>query len=57
MFTSSEKAGAEVRTPDFEHLMHAGILHTKMWIADEAHVYIGSGNFDWRSYTQVCPKK
>ncbi|GFR65188.1 phospholipase D3 [Elysia marginata] len=48
-----KSVGAEVRTPNFEQLMHAGILHTKMWIADEAHVYIGSGNFDWRSYTQT----
>ncbi|KAK3702797.1 hypothetical protein RRG08_042780, partial [Elysia crispata] len=51
--TLLESVGAEVRTPDFERLMHGGILHTKMWVADNAHVYIGSGNFDWRSYTQV----
>ncbi|BFZ12208.1 hypothetical protein BsWGS_15247 [Bradybaena similaris] len=45
--------GAEVRTLDFIRLENAGILHTKMWVVDETHVYIGSGNFDWRSYTQT----
>ncbi|RUS87670.1 hypothetical protein EGW08_004593 [Elysia chlorotica] len=48
-----ESVGAEVRTPDFKRLLHYGILHTKMWVADNAHVYIGSANFDWRSYTQT----
>ncbi|KAI8726661.1 phospholipase D3 [Biomphalaria glabrata] len=46
-------AGAQVRTLDFQRLLHAGVLHTKMWIVDKLHVYIGSANFDWRSYTQV----
>ncbi|CAG5131316.1 unnamed protein product [Candidula unifasciata] len=47
------KYGAGVRTVDFPRLEHAGVMHTKMWIIDESHVYIGSGNFDWRSYTQT----
>ncbi|XP_059167451.1 5'-3' exonuclease PLD3-like isoform X2 [Physella acuta] len=45
--------GAEVRTLNFTALVGAGVLHTKMWIVDQQHVYIGSGNFDWRSYTQT----
>ena len=33
--------------------MGAGILHTKMWLVDRKHFYVGSNNFDWRSLTQV----
>lgn len=46
-------AGAEVRTLDFNQLMNGGILHTKMWLIDRKHFYVGSANLDWRSYTQV----
>ena len=45
--------GIEVRTLDFDRLMGAGILHTKLWISDKRHFYVGSANFDWRSLTQV----
>lgn len=45
--------GAEVRTLDFQQLMGGGILHTKLWVADGRHFYVGSANFDWRSLTQV----
>ncbi|XP_055880137.1 5'-3' exonuclease PLD3-like [Biomphalaria glabrata] len=45
--------GAQVRTLDFVKIMNAGVLHTKMWIVDQKHVYIGSSNLDWRSYTQT----
>ena len=45
--------GAELRTLDFQQLMGGGILHTKLWIADGRHFYVGSANFDWRSLTQV----
>ncbi|CAL8091902.1 unnamed protein product [Orchesella dallaii] len=44
---------AEVRSLDFDKLIGAGVLHTKMWVVDRKHVYIGSANFDWRSLTQV----
>ncbi|ODM90513.1 Phospholipase D3 [Orchesella cincta] len=44
---------AEVRSLNFEKLMGAGVLHTKMWVVDRKHVYIGSANFDWKSLTQV----
>lgn len=30
-----------------------GVLHTKFWIVDKKHIYIGSANMDWRSLTQV----
>lgn len=47
-----EKA-ANVRSVDFTRLMGAGVLHTKVWIVDSKHVYVGSANMDWRSLTQV----
>ena len=47
------KLGAEVKTLDFNKLMGAGVLHTKLWVIDEKHFYVGSANFDWRSLTQV----
>ena len=33
--------------------MGAGVLHTKLWLVDGKHFYVGSANFDWRSLTQV----
>ncbi|VDK26796.1 unnamed protein product [Anisakis simplex] len=30
-----------------------GILHTKAWLVDDQHLYIGSANIDWRSLKQV----
>ncbi|XP_030565550.1 phospholipase D3 [Drosophila novamexicana] len=30
-----------------------GALHTKLWIVDGQHFYLGSANMDWRSLTQV----
>ena len=33
--------------------MGGGILHTKLWLVDREHFYVGSANFDWRSLTQV----
>lgn len=44
---------AEVRSLNFERLLGAGVLHTKMWVVDKKHVYVGSANFDWKSLTQV----
>ncbi|CAG7835664.1 unnamed protein product [Allacma fusca] len=44
---------ATVRTLNFTRLIGAGVLHTKMWVVDRKHAYIGSANFDWRSLTQV----
>ena len=47
------EAGAEVRNVNFTALVGAGILHTKLWVVDGKHFYVGSANFDWRSLTQV----
>uniref|UniRef100_A0A1I7Z5A0 PLD phosphodiesterase domain-containing protein n=1 Tax=Steinernema glaseri TaxID=37863 RepID=A0A1I7Z5A0_9BILA len=49
-----EKHGyAQVRTMNFTRLLGAGILHTKAWVVDKKHFYVGSANLDWRSLTQV----
>ncbi|OWZ10130.1 PhosphoLipase D [Phytophthora megakarya] len=31
----------------------SGILHQKIWIFDDQHVYVGSANMDWKSLAQV----
>lgn len=33
-----------------------GVLHSKFWIVDRKHVFIGSANMDWRALTQVNRK-
>uniref|UniRef100_A0A1A7WNF1 5'-3' exonuclease PLD3 n=2 Tax=Iconisemion striatum TaxID=60296 RepID=A0A1A7WNF1_9TELE len=45
-------AGADIRTVDMKKLT-SGVLHTKFWVVDKKHLYIGSANMDWRSLTQV----
>jgi phospholipase D3/4 len=30
-----------------------GIMHQKVWIFDQRHLYLGSANMDWKSITQV----
>ncbi|NXI74407.1 PLD3 Phospholipase, partial [Anseranas semipalmata] len=47
-----ERSGAAVRAVDMPRLTR-GVLHTKFWIVDGTHLYIGSANMDWRSLTQV----
>ncbi|KAK6479174.1 5'-3' exonuclease PLD4-like, partial [Huso huso] len=47
-----QNKGAHVRKVNFGHLTQ-GVLHTKLWIVDMKHIYIGSANMDWRSLTQV----
>lgn len=37
---------------DFGRLT-GGVLHSKFWIVDMKHIYIGSANMDWRSLSQV----
>lgn len=44
---------AEIRSLDFNRLLGGGVLHTKFWISDNKHIYLGSANMDWRSLTQV----
>ncbi|XP_054649746.1 5'-3' exonuclease PLD3 isoform X2 [Dunckerocampus dactyliophorus] len=45
-------SGAAIRTVNMRGLT-SGVLHTKFWVVDKKHVYIGSANMDWRSLTQV----
>ncbi|KAF6718165.1 Phospholipase D3 [Oryzias melastigma] len=45
-------SGADIRMVNMKALT-SGVLHTKFWIVDKKHVYIGSANMDWRSLTQV----
>lgn len=44
---------AKVRRLDLKRLLGNGVLHSKIWIVDDQHMYVGSANFDWRSLTQV----
>ncbi|XP_024059992.1 phospholipase D4-like isoform X2 [Terrapene carolina triunguis] len=46
--------GADVKYVELERLT-GGIVHTKFWVVDGKHVYIGSANMDWRSLTQSSP--
>ncbi|KAM7057587.1 5'-3' exonuclease PLD3 isoform 1-T5 [Molossus nigricans] len=46
------RSGAQVRMVDMQKLTH-GVLHTKFWVVDQTHFYLGSANMDWRSLTQV----
>lgn len=48
-----KQKAANVRSVDFQRLLGGGVLHTKLWIVDEQHMYVGSANMDWRSLTQV----
>lgn len=48
-----KQKAATVRSVDFTRLLGSGVLHTKLWIVDGKHMYVGSANMDWRSLTQV----
>ncbi|XP_053291296.1 5'-3' exonuclease PLD4 [Pleuronectes platessa] len=47
-----EAKGVQVRSVNFGRLTN-GVLHSKFWIIDRRHVFIGSANMDWRALTQV----
>ncbi|XP_010736554.2 phospholipase D4 [Larimichthys crocea] len=47
-----KQKGVHVRKVNFGRLMK-GVLHSKFWIVDRKHVFIGSANMDWRALTQV----
>ena len=47
----------QVRSLNFTKLMGGGVLHTKLWIIDHQHFYVGSANMDWRSLTEVSKDK
>lgn len=49
----ANRKAAEVRSVDFPRLFGGGVLHTKVWVIDRTHFYVGSANMDWRSLTQV----
>ncbi|XP_017860102.1 PREDICTED: phospholipase D3-like [Drosophila arizonae] len=49
----STYGAAEVVTLDFPKYFGSGILHTKLWIVDGQHFYLGSANMDWRALTQI----
>ena len=45
-------AGAESRSVNMTELMQtAAVMHSKLWIVDDSHLFIGSANMDYRS---VC---
>ncbi|XP_040904732.1 5'-3' exonuclease PLD3 isoform X2 [Toxotes jaculatrix] len=44
--------GAEVREVNLKAVT-GGIIHTKLWVVDQKHLYLGSANMDWRSLSQV----
>ncbi|KAB0398858.1 hypothetical protein E2I00_006052 [Balaenoptera physalus] len=46
--------GAQVRHVPMGRLT-GGVLHSKFWVVDGRHVYVGSANMDWRSLTQASP--
>ncbi|XP_033014398.1 phospholipase D3 [Lacerta agilis] len=47
-----EESGAQIRKVNFPQLT-GGVLHTKFWIVDQQHIFLGSANMDWRALTQV----
>ena len=49
----ARKANAKVRSLNFAGLFGGGVLHTKLWVVDRTHIYVGSANMDWRSLSQV----
>uniref|UniRef100_UPI0037E92F0A 5'-3' exonuclease PLD4 n=1 Tax=Semicossyphus pulcher TaxID=241346 RepID=UPI0037E92F0A len=51
-FTILKEKGVQVRKVNFGRLTR-GVLHSKFWIVDSKHVFIGSANMDWRALTQV----
>lgn len=42
-----------VRYLNMSRLLKSGVMHSKILIADNETFYLGSSNFDWRSYTQI----
>lgn len=50
--TTLEKLGT-LKYINMTHLLHGGVVHSKYMIADNETFYVGSSNFDWRSYTQI----
>ncbi|KAG7380026.1 PLD_envelope protein [Phytophthora pseudosyringae] len=47
------KENVQVRCWSGPEWYGSGILHQKIWVFDESHVYVGSANMDWKSLAQV----
>uniref|UniRef100_UPI00358F1CD5 5'-3' exonuclease PLD3-like n=1 Tax=Myxine glutinosa TaxID=7769 RepID=UPI00358F1CD5 len=45
-------AGVQVRVLHM-HQLTGGVMHSKLWVVDQQHIFIGSPNMDWRAFTQV----
>lgn len=45
--------GAQISYINVKKLIGSGILHSKFIVVDDASLYLGSANFDWRSYAHV----
>lgn len=43
----------ELRIIDFNKLTGNGILHAKYMVVDRSAAYVGSQNFDWRSFSHI----
>ncbi|NRR31740.1 phospholipase [Oxalobacteraceae bacterium] len=43
----------ELRILDFSKLTGNGIIHAKYLVSDRATAYVGSQNFDWRSFSHI----
>ncbi|CAM9881324.1 5'-3' exonuclease PLD3-like isoform X1 [Lampetra fluviatilis] len=51
-FANLTAAGAQTRVVDMYRLT-GGVMHSKIWVVDRKHIFIGSPNMDWRAITQV----
>lgn len=49
----AEEESVKLRSLNMKRYGKNGVLHSKFWIVDSMHAYIGSANMDWRSLTQV----
>lgn len=49
----AKNANVQVRDLNLNRLWGSGVLHTKLWLIDNKHFYLGSANMDWRALTQV----
>ena len=44
--------GSPFRSLNITRLLGGGVLHTKAWLVDGRHFYVGSANLDWRALAQ-----
>jgi phosphatidylserine/phosphatidylglycerophosphate/cardiolipin synthase-like enzyme len=43
----------ELRVIDYNKVTGNGIIHAKYMVVDRSHAYVGSQNFDWRSFAHI----